>query len=188
MLFPEVHGGLMKTILAIVAALALTPCASFGRNRQADKNPVSEAVRNLVDHHSKLMIAAAEEMPADKYGYHPTPDQMTFGHLVMHIAQSNDFLCAKISGMTAPKREKLADTDPKDKLVGALKDSFGFCTEALAKVDDSNLGETMPFFGGRTVTKAFVMINLTDDLYDHYSAQAGYLRLNGLLPPSAHKM
>jgi DinB superfamily len=177
----------MKAAIVILAALALTPCRSFAR--QADRNPVSDAVRNLVEHHSKLMIAAADEMPADKYSYRPTPAQMTFGHLVAHIAESNDFLCSKISGMAAPQHAKLADTDPKDKLVGALKDSFGFCAEALSKANDSNLGETMPFFGGRTVTKAFVMINLTDDLYDHYSAQAMYLRLNGQLPPSAqHKM
>lgn len=177
----------MKAFVALLAALALTPCLSFAR--QADKNPVSEAVRNIVDHHSKLMIAAADAMPADKYSYRPTPAQMTFGHLVMHIAESNDFLCSKISGMAAPKREKLADTDTKDKLVGALKDSFGFCSEALSKTDDSNLGQTMQFFGGRTVTKAAAMITLTDDLYDHYGAQAIYLRLNGVLPPSAqHRM
>jgi DinB superfamily len=176
----------MKLIVAILAALSLTPCSSFA---QAGKNPVSDAVRSIVEHHSHLMIAAAEEMPADKYSYRPTPQQMTFGHLVMHIAESNDFLCAKISGMAAPKGEKLADTDPKDKLVTALKGSFSFCSEALSKVDDSNLGESMPFFGGRSVTRAFVMISLTDDLYDHYSAQAAYLRLNGHLPPSAeHRM
>jgi hypothetical protein len=175
----------VKTLIAILAALALASTASFARNRQDDKNPVSDAVRTLVAQHGKLMVAAAEEMPADKYSYRPTPEQMTFGHLVMHIAESNDFLCSKISGMQAPAGAKLAETDPKDKLVGAIRDSFSFCSSALEKVDDSGLGQTMPFFGGRTVTKAFVMINLTDDLYDHYSAQAAYLRLNGQLPPSA---
>ncbi len=175
----------MKTFVVILAALALAPFASFARNQQSNNNPVSDAVRNIVAHHGTLMVAAAEEMPADKYSYHPTPQQMTFGHLVMHIAESNEFLCSKISGVKAPSHAKLADTDPKDTLVDALKSSFSFCSTALAKVNDSDLGQTMPFFGGRTVTKAFVMISLTDDLYDHYSAQASYLRLNGKLPPSA---
>lgn len=175
----------MKTFVAIVAALALAPFASFARNRQSNSNPVSEAVRNIVAHHGTLMVAAAEEMPADKYSYRPTPESMTFGHLVAHIAESNEFLCSKISGMTPPAKLNLTDADSKDKLVLGLKDSFSFCSTALQKVDDSGLGQTMPFFGGRTVTKAFVMISLTDDLYDHYSAQAAYLRLNGKLPPSA---
>lgn len=175
----------MKTFVAILAALALAPFASFARNHQSNSNPVSDAVRNIVAHHGELMVGAAEEMPADKYSYRPTPESMTFGHLVMHIAQSNEFLCSKVSGMAAPSHAKLADTDPKDTLVDALKNSFSFCSTALGKVDDSGLGQTMQFFGGRTVTKAFVMITLTDDLYDHYSAQAAYLRLNGHLPPSA---
>ena len=29
------------------------------------------------------------------------------------------------------------------------------------------------------------MLELTDDLEDHYSQLASYLRLNGMLPPSA---
>ncbi|HTU35863.1 MAG TPA: DinB family protein [Candidatus Acidoferrum sp.] len=179
----------MKTFVAILAALTIASFASFARNRQSNSNPVSDAVRNIVAHHGELMVAAAEEMPADKYSYRPTPQSMTFGHLAMHIAESNEFLCSKISGMTAPSHAKLADTDPKDTLVEALKNSFSFCSTALGKVNDSNLGETMQLFGGRTVSKAFVMITLTDDLYDHYSAQAAYLRLNGKLPPSAqHRM
>jgi hypothetical protein len=177
----------MKTFVAILAALTLAPCVSFARNRQANSNPVSDAVRTIVAQHGKIMVAAAEEMPANKYSYHPTPAQMTFGHLIMHIAESNEFLCSKISGTPAPAKLKLVDTDPKDKLVSALRDSFAYCSTALEKVDDSNLGQTMPFFGGRTVTKAFVMISLTDDLYDHYSAQAAYLRLNELLPPTAQR-
>jgi hypothetical protein len=29
------------------------------------------------------------------------------------------------------------------------------------------------------------MISITDDWADHYSTQAAYLRLNGILPPTA---
>lgn len=175
----------MKTLVAILAALALAPCASFAGNQQSNSNPVSEAVRSIVTRHATLMVAAADEMPTDKYSYRPTPDQMTFGHLVMHIAESNESLCSKISGMEAPSHAKLADTDPKDTLVDALKNSFSFCSTALAKVNDADLGQSVQLFGGRSFTKAFAMIALTDDLYDHYSAQAAYLRLNGKLPPSA---
>ena len=46
-----------------------------------------------------------------------------------------------------PAGDKLSETDPKDKLVSALKASFDFCTQTLAKVDDSNLGEQLTLFG-----------------------------------------
>ncbi|HTS12068.1 MAG TPA: DinB family protein [Candidatus Limnocylindrales bacterium] len=176
----------MKKVVLTLAAVALFPLASFGQASMG-KNPVSDAVRSILERQSKNLIGAAEEMPADKYSYRPTPEQMTFAHLVAHIAGSNNFLCSKISGTSAPSGEKLSDTDPKDKLVAAVKASFEYCTTSLAKVDDSNLSEELTLFGGRKMTRAAAMIALTDDFADHYSAAASYLRLNGVLPPTAQK-
>ena len=87
--------------------------------------------------------------------------------------------------MPAPKSDPLAETDPKDKLVDALKASFDFCTQSLANLDDSKLGEQLPFFGGRTAPRATLMFVLASDFSDHYSTEASYLRMNGLLPPTA---
>jgi|ERR1700731_595921 hypothetical protein len=150
-----------------------------------ETNPVSNAVRKIMDRRSKVTIGAAEAMPADKYTFRPTPDQMTFGHLVVHTLDANNFLCASIAGTPAPSGEKLADTDSKEKLVAGLKSSFDYCTLALAKMDDSGLAEQVPFFGGDKISRAAAMIALTDVAYDHYSISAMYLRLNGLVPPSA---
>ena len=77
------------------------------------------------------------------------------------------------------------DADPKDKLVPAVKESPDFCSRALASLQDSKLGDTVKFFGGRPATRARALIELTDDLEDHYSQLASYMRLNGMLPPSA---
>jgi hypothetical protein len=131
------------------------------------------------------MVAAAESMPADKFDYHPTPEQMTFAHLTLHIAMSNNFMCSKISGTPAPEEAKLTDKDGKDKLVAAMRSSFEYCSTALAKVTDSGLGDSMELFGHRSFTKAAAMMILSDDWSDHYSAQAMYLRMNGILPPTA---
>jgi len=147
-------------------------------------NPVSTTVKTQMARFSKNMVAAAELMPAEKFGFKPTPEMNTFAHLIMHIAQSNNGLCSKISGMAAPD-VKIADTDPKDKLVAALKASFDYCATALEKVDDSKLGDQMMLFGNRPFSRAGVLIILSDDWYDHYGAEAVYLRLNGILPPTA---
>jgi hypothetical protein len=147
-------------------------------------NPVSAAVKAQLPRFSKNMVAAAEAMPAEKYNFKPTPEMNSFAHLVMHIAQSNNGLCSKISDTAAPDA-KLADSDPKDKLVAGLKASFDYCSTALEKVDDSKLGEQMMLFGSRPFSRAAVLIILSDDWYDHYGAQATYLRLNGILPPTA---
>ncbi len=147
-------------------------------------NPVSTFVKAGATRYEKNMVAAAEAMPAEKYSYKPTPDQGSFGNLVMHIAQSNSTFCSKISGQAAPD-SKIAETDSKDKLVAALKESFAFCTTSMANVDDSKLGEQFIFFGGRPISRGGALVALAGSWTDHYATQAMYLRLNGILPPTA---
>jgi len=165
--------------------LALGMLTSLTIAKTSSSNPVSDAVRSQLDRRAKIMVAAAEEMPAEKFNYKPTPEQMTFAHLTLHIAQSNNFLCSKISGTPEPEDQKLTENDPKDKLTAALKASFDYCSSALAKMDDARLNEIVTLFGGHEATKAAGMIALTNDWADHYAAEAMYLRLNGLLPPTA---
>lgn len=151
----------------------------------AQSNPVSDAFSDHASSIGKNLVAAAEEMPADKYSFKPTPAQMSFGQILVHLSQGNDYLCGAIGGEKAPTRSKVAATDSKDTLVARLKETFAFCDQVLAKVDDSKLGEQLPFFGGKTRSRAAVMTLTTGDWADHYSQSAIYLRLNGVLPPTA---
>jgi len=170
-----------------------TPAAGTAQSKTADaqemaklgtvSNPVSGALKDILPRFSKNMTAAAEAMPADKYGFKPTPEMNAFGHLVMHIAQSNNAFCSKISGTNAPD-VKLSDSDPKDKLVAAVKASFDFCASTLQKVDDSKLGDQMMLFGS-PASRAAAMLTLGRSWTDHYATEAIYLRLNGILPPTA---
>jgi DinB superfamily len=170
--------------LALLPALFAAVAAKAQEGSAPVANPVTSTVKAQLTRYAKNMVAAADLMPADKFSFKPTPEMNTFGHLTMHIAQSNNFLCSKISATAAPD-VKLADADPKDKLVAALKASFEYCTTALANVDDSKLGDPLTLFGNRPATRAAALIALSDDWYDHYGAQAIYLRLNGILPPTA---
>jgi uncharacterized damage-inducible protein DinB len=171
-------------VLVALVVFAIGAAASAQQSAAPVANPVSTTVKNQLTRFNKNVVAAAEAMPAEKYGFKPTPEMNSFGHLVIHIVESNTILCSKISGTAAPE-SKLADTDGKDKLVAGLKASFDFCTTALANVDDSKLGESMVLFGNRPATRAAALIGLSNGWSDHYGAQAIYLRLNGILPPTA---
>jgi DinB family protein len=186
----------MKFIATCVLAGALWLIPIVGQEFKGSANPVTDAVRRLLARDSKNLVASAELLPAEKYGYHPTPAQMTFGQLIVHIVQTNVALCSGASGMPVPEArypslpmeqlEKLADTASKDVLVGAIKQSFEYCTEALAKVNDAQLGEEATIFGRRTgSSRADALITIAADWADHYSTAASYLRLNGILPPTA---
>jgi hypothetical protein len=177
--------------LLLAAAIAQTMPAQTTPAQAAPapiKNPVSSALREIAPGRQKNTIAAVEAMPADKFGYKPTPEQNTFGHLVAHMVEANNMLCSKAAAVPAPKVEVVKETDSKDKLVAALKASFDFCSDALAKMDDSKLGEvTDGGPGGQQVSRARFALGIAGNWADHYAEAAMYLRLNGVLPPTAKK-
>jgi len=173
----------MKRIFLFLALLAAVAVNAQQASAPV-ANPVSTTGKNQLPRFSKNIVAAAESMPADKYNFKPTPEMNSFGHLMVHIVESNNLLCSKISGTAAPE-SKLAETDTKDKLVAGLKASFEFCTTALANADDSKLSDPLVLFGNRPASRAAAFIGLSNGWSDHYGAEAIYLRLNGILPPTA---
>jgi hypothetical protein len=164
----------------ILSVAAIGPLAA-----QDQANPISATLKSELQRAQKNLTAAAEAMPSDKYSFKPTPAQMSFGQLMLHVAGSNEFMCATIAGTKPPQRAKVAPTAPKDSIVAQIKESFDYCTSTLAPVDDSKLGEMVPFFGGRKISRGGAMVSLVGDWSDHYGASAIYLRLNGILPPTA---
>jgi len=190
----------MTKALLVLAVLALllfassaiaqtTPAPAASPATSAPvKNPISTALREVLPGRQKNTIAAVEAMPADKFSYKPSADQMTFGHLVEHMVEANYLLCSNGAGVPAPSAQVPKDTDPKDKLVAALKASFDFCADALSKMDDSKLGEMGgggP--GGQPVSRARFALGIVSNWADHYAEAAMYLRQNGILPPTAKK-
>jgi hypothetical protein len=152
---------------------------------QQAKNPVSDVLREMLPGRQKNTVAAIEAMPADKFNYKPTPEQMTFGHLAGHITDGNYYFCANVGDVPRPKTEELKGTESKDQLVAAVKASFDFCSTALAKAEDSKLNDKINWFDGKPRSRAWAFMGLAGSWADHYGLAAMYLRLNGLLPPTA---
>jgi uncharacterized damage-inducible protein DinB len=167
----------MRKIVFLIAILSTCSWA---------QNPVSDALRNMLTGRAKNTIAAAETMPAEKYNFKPTAAQVPFGHWVSHASQANYLLCSRLTDATTPEAG-VQETDPKDKLVAALKQSFDFCSAQLPKLQDSQLASQIKIFRERQVTKGEAVLELSADWADHYAQMASYLRLNGLLPPTAKK-
>ena len=166
----------------LVGCIVLLSVAAMG---QQTKSPVSDVLRTMLAGREKNMVGAFEAMPADKFGYSPTPEQMTFGHLAAHIVGSNYVFCSNAGDVPRPKTEELKGTEDKDKLVAALKSSFEFCHEALAKADDSKVNDNITWQDGKPRPRAWAFVTLASSWADHYATAALYLRLNGLLPPTA---
>jgi len=173
-------------ISALVALVTLVALGTAPSALPAQTDPVSDAVRTTARSSGKHLLAAARAMPAEKFGYRPTAAQMTFGELIVHIQGDNRITCRAIGGVAPAAEPTLKPTDGKELLVAALQRSLTFCDAALSHVTDAQLGDTVPYYG-HGAARAAAMIGLVTDWANHYSQQAIYLRLNGVLPPTARK-
>jgi hypothetical protein len=62
-----------------------------------------------------------------------------------------------------------------------------YCGEQFSKMNDGNLAEMVPFFGGKKITRMGAALAVLTDFADHYAGLSIHLRMNGLLPPTAQK-
>jgi hypothetical protein len=167
--------------LALICCLSILTIPTFAQS----KDPVSDALRQMLGGRGKNTIAAFDEMPADKYGFKPTPAQMSYGDLAAHIVESNYYFCANVGNVPEPKVTEVKGTDSKDVLVAAMKSSFDFCGTALTTANDASMSGDITWFDGKPRARAWAFLGLASSLADHYGMAAIYLRLNGLLPPTA---
>lgn len=181
------RAALLAALLPLAAPGVLSAQMAHRSAPMSHDNAVMNAVRSSLERSARIMVSAAQLMPAAKYSFQPTKKQRTFGQIVAHVANSNNFMCSRLSGMAAPSAKVPAGSAPKDQLVAAMKASYAYCTKALAGVTDAQLGQMVKFFGNREVTRAVVGVEAASDWADHYSQLAMYLRLNGILPPTARR-
>jgi hypothetical protein len=178
--------------LALVAPIAL---AAQQPPAALPANPITAAFRTRISALHRNIAQAFDSIPASKFSYKPTPAQLSIGYIAQHIASDDYFFCNNFGAMkgTRPAKDTVtADsvkaTWPKDTLVTRLKESFAFCDQAIAQLDDAKLAEPVTItFGGnsRTVARAGMVLIHALDLADHYSQLANYMRLNNMLPPTA---
>ena len=184
--------------LVCLAVLSLVvPAALAAQQPTAAQaaNPIVSAFRGRILTSHRNIAQAFDSIPANKFDYKPTPAQLTIGYIAQHVASDSYLFCNNFGAMKATLPEKDTATPdsvkakwPKDELVSKLKASFAFCAQAFDQLEDPKLADavTMTFNGtSRNSTRIAMLLGHALDLADHYSQLANYMRLNGMIPPSA---
>ena len=161
---------------------------------QPSTNRVTQTFKSFGRPYGGWLLAAFDSIPASKYDFRPTPVQQSIGYIAQHLEDANYQLCERFgsSKRVSTAKDSLADTVkarwPKDTLVARLRSSLVFCAEAIDRLTDANLGDTLmagPPGAQQPVTRARYLILLVTDLAEHYAQLASYMRILGLVPPSA---
>ena len=137
-----------------------------------------EYVRHF-DALSKLSVAVAQAMPAEKYGFKPHPDSMDFAALMYHIAVTNYQFCAGLADNQPPG---MVSPSGKDAVVKSLADSFTYCAPIIQKLDAQQLEATHNSPDGK-LPGWDVLLAMFVHVAHHRGQAEIYLRDNGIAPP-----
>ena len=155
----EALHGQMQEHAAVVASIA----------------PLFEMVKGYI-------IAAAEQMPEEKYEYRPTPEVRTFGQIVGHVAMTQYWFCNGATGQSQ-EPENYEELTAKADMVEAIKTAFDYCAGAYG-MNNAMAMEEVDLWG-ETGTRLWVLGYNMAHAWEHYGNLVTYMRANGLVPPSS---
>jgi uncharacterized damage-inducible protein DinB len=172
------------TALAASAVLAL-PLAAQDKGA-APANPAAAGMGAVYGNVSGNLLKAAEKMPEDKYGFKPTPEVRSFGQLVAHVADAQNYMCKMAMGeggsySDAVEKGKTSKAD----LVAALKASSEGCGKVFGQSNDE-LSKQVKMFG-MDLNRYAVSSIIIGHAFEHYGNMVTYMRINGLVPPSSER-
>jgi uncharacterized damage-inducible protein DinB len=155
-----------------------------------------------LEYTSKNVIAMAQAMPAERYGWRPGAGVRSVSEVYMHIAAGN-FLLLDIIGQKAPmdlygKVEAGGQERPmalvkwnaelektvtdKQRVVAMLERSLAAVREAFEKAGAADLDKRVNFFG-RDKTARAVYLRILAHVNEHMGQSVAYARVNGIVPP-----
>ena len=177
---PTKPGGVHRRALIIIALMLPTALAGQSSAKHGPPDGVILEFQRFADLFGGRLVAAFDSIPEARYDYRPTPAQQTIGFIAQHLEDANYALCGRMGTLKHPRtaKDSLADTIkarwPKDTLVARLEASLRFCDTAMEQVTQL-----------QSAAHTSTLLAFETDLAEHYSQLAVYMRLLGMLPPSA---
>jgi uncharacterized damage-inducible protein DinB len=184
----------MKRVVLLVVFAAFAAPALVQAQGAPAGDPVSAALRGSFDTICRYLTGSAEKMPEANFAFKPTPEVMSFGELVGHVANTHFSYCARVKGEKNPNDgNDIQKKTTKAEIVKGLADSIAYCAPVYKEMTDARALEPLPApvpapaAAAQTPPPpklARLMGNLTHD-WEHYGNLVTYLRIKGLVPPSS---
>jgi hypothetical protein len=155
---------------------------------QAPVTPAGPAAE-VVTAYNRLkpnVLKAAEKMPEADFQYKPTAEIRTFARIVNHVTEAQFHACTALNGAKFDAKSVPSDTADKAAILAGLKASFDECDKAYSALTDATMTQMLTL---GPVTRSRIGLawgNVSHD-NEQYAELSTYLRLKGLVPPTAEK-
>jgi uncharacterized damage-inducible protein DinB len=180
------------SVLAQVGQQRVDAKETAGLDAEREKH----ALQVLAKLAEKVIVSAADGMPADKYGFAPTDGEFkgvrTFGQIVKHLSATNYILAAAALGQE-PAADAGDELGPeavrtKAEILNYLKGSFAYLDKAVDAIGQKTAPVRSSPISPLKSTEATRLTLVVESLvhaFDHYGQMVEYLRMNGVVPPAS---
>jgi uncharacterized damage-inducible protein DinB len=161
-----------------------------------DAQQENRALQVLLKLTERVLVSAADAMPADKYGFAPMDGEFkgvrSFGQMVKHLSATNYILAAAALGEEPPADagDELGPDAVRTKaeILSYLNGSFAQLHKATEAVGDKSVpvkASPISPLKGAEVTRVALVVESLAHAFDHYGQMVEYLRMNGVVPPAS---
>lgn len=127
-----------------------------------------------------------DAMPADKYGYKPTPEIRSFAQQMLHLTDANYGFTSAATGVASPvgmgESEKSTDQS-KENVTKQFMAGYDFVINNVKKMAPAQLEESTKLFGQFEMSKGKALEKCFEHQTHHRGQTTIYLRLVGVTPP-----
>ena len=176
----------MKAIKVGIVALSFLTVIETSRSGNTESDYRAVFARHW-QVSKEFTLAVAEAMPAEGYDFKPTPEELSFGQLMFHIAAQNSDSCSSAAGakpLAELDSSKLVppETDRQTAL-RVLNLAFDKCAREIDGMSPEQWNKEVYKFQGRPVL-AYEALWYAFSHTEHHRGQAEvYLRVKNIKPP-----
>ena len=173
--------------MKIVALPLLSVCFLLAINMSfAQQDPFIKDFMERLDNSQKYLLEMAKAMPADKYTYRASVDEMTFAEQLTHIAAGIDWHGQTLIMGRKERSEHdstfIAAGKTKQQIIDLIEKTYKETSTGLRKFSRSHLDDRVAYFN-KNRSKRQIFMLLSDHITHHRAQLVVYLRLNGIPPP-----
>ncbi|MEJ2540238.1 MAG: DinB family protein [Gemmatimonadota bacterium] len=169
---------MLRTAAALLLALS-TPLTA-----QSAPPDFRQEFLGQFENSARKLVALAEAMPEETYGWRPMDGVASVVEVYMHIARYNYLYPDQNLGMGAPLEYAgfEADITEKDEALEILANSMDHVRRIVEAMSDEDFDVPTRLYG-RDVGKWAVLLQLVTHMNEHLGQSIAYARMNGVVPP-----
>ena len=150
-----------------------------------------QEAKNFISFNQQKVLGLANAFSEAQYDWRPAEGVRSVAEVLLHIASANYFFMSAC-GFELPEgvgnpREFVNTVKGKENIISKVTNSYGFLTEHMTQIKDSEFGDKVEFpFPGEYTKLSAIMLSV-DHCAEHLGQLIAYARMNGITPPWSKK-